>query len=259
MLLVIDSGNTNVVFAIYEGETKRGSWRASSDPKRTADEYAVWLTQLMALDGLAPKDVDGAIIANVVPAASYNLRTLCQRYFKTDALMIGAPDVDLGVPIRMDRPENVGADRLVNAVAAYKRYGGSVIVVDFGTATNFDIVGADGGYEGGVLAPAAEHSVEALYRAAALLPRVTIERPAQVIGKDTVPGMKSGIFWGYIGLIEGLVTRIVAEYGRPMKVVATGGLAPIYAEATEAIDHTDQDLTLFGLVTVYRANKAGSS
>lgn len=256
MLLAIDSGNTNVVFALYEGEVQRGCWRASSDAKRTADEYAVWLTQLMALDGQSPDDVDGAIIANVVPATDFALRSLCRRYFGAEPLVIGAPEVKLGVPIRIDRPENVGADRLVNAVAAQRRYGGPLIVIDFGTATNFDIVGADGAYEGGVLAPAAQHSVEALYRAAAQLPRVTIARPPRVIGKDTVPAMQSGIFWGFVGLIEGLVARIVAEYGQPMKVIGTGGLAQIYADATDAIEVVDRDLTLFGLVTVYHQNQS---
>jgi len=252
MLLVIDSGNTNVVFAIYDGETKRGSWRASSDPKRTADEYAVWLTQLMALDGLAPKDVDSAIIANVVPAASYNLRTLCQRYFKSEALMIGAPDVDLGVPIRMDRPEGVGADRLVNAVAAHSRYGGPLIIVDFGTATTFDVVDGDGNYFGGIIAPGINLSLEALHMAAAQLPRVAPKKPQAVIGTGTIAAMQSGVYWGYIGLIEGLVARIKEEFGQPMTVVATGGLAPLFHAATVVIEHIDVDLTMRGLLEIHQ-------
>ena len=150
---------------------------------------------------------------------------------------------------------NVGADRLVNAVAAHQAFGGPLIVIDFGTATTFDVVGADGAYEGGVIAPAVQHSVEALYRAAALLPRVPVERPESVIGKDTVPAMKSGIYWGYVGLIEGLVSRIKAEYGGAMRVVATGGLAPIYADACDAIDQVDPDLTLRGLALIHEANR----
>lgn len=258
MLLAIDSGNTNVVFALYDGEEQRGRWRASSDVKRTADEYAVWLTQLMALEGLAPADVDGAVLANVVPAASHALETLCRRYFKAEPMVVGAPGVELGIAVRTVSAANVGADRLANAVAAHRTYGGPLIAIDFGTATTFDVVGADGGYEGGVIAPAVQHSVEALYRAAAMLPRVAVERPQSVIGKDTVPAMKSGIYWGYVGLIEGLVGRIKAEYGEAMQVVATGGLAPIYADACDVIDRVDPDLTLRGLVLIYRANRGGA-
>ncbi len=258
MLLVIDSGNTNVVFAVYDGDEQRAQWRASSDPRRTADEYAVWLTQLMALKKLTPGDINHAIIANVVPAATFNLKQLCTRYFATEPLVVGDRGVNLGIPVRIERPEQVGADRLVNAVAAHQDYGGPLIVIDFGTATTFDIVGADGAYEGGIIAPAAQHSVEALYRVAAQLPRVTIEPPEQVIGKATVPAMKSGVYWGYVGLIEGIVARIKSEYGTAMKVIATGGLAPLFAEATDAIEASDQDLTLRGLVLIWRANAKGT-
>ena len=259
MLVAIDAGNTNVVFAIFEGETLRAKWRASSDAKRTADEYAVWLTQLMTLQNLKPADITGAIIANVVPAASFNLTTLCSEFFKVTPLVIGDPKVELGIEVRMDHPENVGADRLVNALAAHRAYGGPLIVIDFGTATTFDIVGPDGAYEGGVICPSAQHSVEALYRAAAQLPRVKIERPDQVIGKDTVPAMKSGIYWGYVSLIEGLTARVKEEYGQPMKVIATGGLATLYAEATPAIEQVDSDLTLRGLRQIHAANCPTSS
>ncbi|MGF1591951.1 MAG: type III pantothenate kinase [Kiloniellaceae bacterium] len=258
MLVAIDAGNTNVVFAIFDGETLHAKWRASSDAKRTADEYAVWLTQLMALKDLKPSDITAAIIANVVPASAYNLNTLCSEFFKVEPMVIGDPGVDLGIEVRTDRPETVGADRLVNALAAHRAYGGPLIVIDFGTATTFDIVGPDGAYEGGVIAPSAQHSVEALYRAAAQLPRVKIERPDHVIGKDTVPAMKSGIYWGYVGLIEGLTTRIKQEYGRPMRVIATGGLAPLYAEAAPVIELVDPDITLRGLRLIHAANsKAG--
>lgn len=254
MLVAIDAGNTNVVFALFDGETLRTKWRASSDAKRTADEYAVWLTQLMALQDLKPADITGAIIANVVPAASFTLTTLCSEFFKVTPLIVGEPSVDLGIEVRMDHRENVGADRLVNALAAHRAYGGPLIVIDFGTATTFDIVGPDGAYEGGVIAPSAQHSVEALYRAAAQLPRVKIERPDHVIGKDTVPAMKSGIYWGYVGLIEGLTSRIQTEYGAPMRVIATGGLATLYAEAAPVIEVVDTDLTLRGLRLIHAAN-----
>lgn len=254
MLVAIDAGNTNVVFAVFDGETLRAKWRASSDAKRTADEYAVWLTQLMALQDLKAADITGAIIANVVPAASYTLNTLCTEFFKVTPMVIGDPGVELGIEVHMDHRENVGADRLVNALAAHRAHGGPLIVIDFGTATTFDIVGPNGAYEGGVIAPSAQHSVEALYRAAAQLPRVKIERPDKVIGKDTVPAMKSGIYWGYVGLIEGLTARIKQEYGQPMQVIATGGLAAVYAEATTAIEVVDPDLTLRGLRLIHAAN-----
>ena len=261
MLLAIDSGNTNIVFAVYgEDESLRGSWRASTEAKRTADEYAVWLTQLMALEGLAPDDIDGAIIANVVPPTMYALTTLCSRYFKVAPLVVGEPGVDIGVEIRIDRPDQVGADRLVNAVAAHASFGGPLIVIDFGTATTFDVIGADGAYEGGVIAPGINPSLEALDRAAAKLPRIALKEPPQrVIGQATVPAMESGAYCGYVGLIEGLVTRIKGEYGKPMKVVATGGLASLFARATASIDEVDPDLTLRGLLTIHRANREAAS
>jgi len=261
VLLAIDSGNTNIVFAVYgEDESLRGSWRASTEAKRTADEYAVWLTQLMALEGLAPGDIDGAIIANVVPPTMYALTTLCTRYFKAAPLVVGEPGVDVGVEIRIDRPDQVGADRLVNAVAAYASFGGPLIVIDFGTATTFDVIGADGAYEGGVIAPGINPSLEALDRAAAKLPRIALKEPPQrVIGQATVPAMESGAYWGYVGLIEGLVTRIKGEYGQPMKVVATGGLASLFARATASIDEVDPDLTLRGLLAIHRANREAGS
>ena len=255
MLLVIDSGNTNAVFAVYEGDTLKGRWRASTDPRRTPDEYAVWLTQLMALEGLTPRDIQGAVLANVVPAANYGLKTLCARYFGGPPITVGDAGVHLGVPIRISRPEQVGADRLVNTLAAHERYSGPLVVIDFGTATTFDIVGADGGYEGGVIAPGIHSSMDALYNAAARLPRVGVEKPPRVIGKATVPAMQSGVFWGYMGLIEGIISRIEDEYGQPMTVVATGGLAPLFEAETKSIHHVDPDLTLRGLLRVYQANR----
>lgn len=255
MLLAIDSGNTNIVFALFDGETIRGEWRSSTTTDRTADEFGVWLTQLMSMEGIDRKQVDACIIASVVPAVMFNLKQLCRRYFGQEALVVGEEKVDLGLQILLDRPEEVGADRLVNAVAAHKFYKGPLIVIDFGTATTFDVVDGKGNYCGGCIAPGINLSLEALHAAAAKLPRVAIGRPRVVIGKATVPAMRSGIYWGYVGLIEGLVSRIVKEFGQPMTVVATGGLAPLFAEATPVIDHLQGDLTLRGLLEIHRRNK----
>ncbi|MDY0883021.1 type III pantothenate kinase [Dongia soli] len=254
MLLAVDCGNTNIVFALYDGETQRGAWRISTDHRRTADEYGVWLTQLMELQGLAPEAVTGAIIASVVPDVIFELKTLIRHYFSCDPLLIGQNGIKLTIPVRLDRPEEVGADRLVNAVAAHHLYTGPLIVIDFGTATTFDVVDADGGYIGGVICPGINLSLEALYMAASKLPGIAITRPQHVIGRSTVPAMQSGIFWGYIGLIEGLVWRIRDEFGTPMKVIGTGGLAPLFKEATSAIEILDGDLTLRGLAMIYAAN-----
>lgn len=256
MLLAVDSGNTNIVFAIYDGDSCVGQWRSTNDPHRTADEYAVWLTQLMGLEGLDPDVVDGAIIASVVPAVLPSLKTLCSRYFGCAPLVVGEDQVDPGIGVLVDRPDKVGADRLVNAVAAHGRYQGAVIVIDFGTATTFDILDAEGNYCGGVIAPGINLSLEALYMAAAMLPRVPVKRPARVIGKATVPAMQSGVFWGYVALIEGLVARIRDEFGAPMTVVATGGLAEMFVAATGVIDHLDPDLTLRGLMQIHRRHAA---
>ena len=255
MLLAIDSGNTNVVFSVYDGDEPKGLWRCSNNPRRTADEYMVWLKQLMELDGVEREAIDGAIIASVVPEALFHLISLCHRYFDCEPLVVGEAGVDLGIEILMDRPEQVGADRLVNAIAAHDRYRKALIVVDFGTATTFDIVDENGNYAGGDIAPGINLSLEALYQAASKLPRVDIRPTEMVIGKATIPGMQSGIFWGYVGLIEGLIQRIRAEWGvADMPVVATGGLAPMFAEATSLFDHIDRDLTIRGLVLIHRRN-----
>jgi type III pantothenate kinase len=256
MLLVVDAGNTNIVFAVHDGTDVRAEWRAVTETTRTADEYAVLLSPLLALNGLSFDDIDSAIIATVVPAALFDLRLLCRRYLKCEPLVVGDPNLDLGIEIHIDRPEAVGADRLVNTVAAHDRYKGALIVVDFGTATTFDIVSAKGDYEGGVIAPGANLSAEALHKGAAMLPRVAIQRTQSVIGKDTVPAMQSGLFWGYIGLIEGLVARIKDEYGEPMTVIGTGGLANLFHRQTTVIDHLDPDLTIRGLVMIHARNAA---
>lgn len=254
MLLAIDSGNTNIVFAVFDQGELRGEWRSSANTDRTADELGVWLMQLMAVEGLRREDIDSAIIASVVPAMVFQLKSLCRRYFRCEPLVVGDENVQLGLNVLLDRPEEVGADRLVNAVAAHKFYEGPLIVIDFGTATTFDVIDADGNYCGGAIAPGINLSLEALHMAAAKLPRVAVSRPKAVIGKATVPAMQSGVFWGYVGLIEGLVGRIKAEFGAPMTVVSTGGLAPLFKEATPVIDHLDEDLTLRGLLEIHRRN-----
>lgn len=254
MLLAIDAGNTNIVFAVFDGEQVRGEWRASTHTDRTADELGVWLMQLLTTENLKREDISAVIIASVVPAIVFNLKTLCRRYFGCEPRVVGDENVALGIKILLDRPEEVGADRLVNAVAAHKFYQGPLIVIDFGTATTFDVVDAAGNYCGGAIAPGINLSLEALHMAAAKLPRVAIGRPKQVIGKATVPAMMSGIFWGYVGLIEGLVSRMEQEFGSKMLVVATGGLAPLFAESTPVINELASDLTLRGLLEIHRRN-----
>jgi type III pantothenate kinase len=255
MLLAIDSGNTNIVFAVFDGDKRLGEWRAATDAKRTADEYAVWLSQLMKLDGIAPEKIDQAILATVVPEALHSLKTLCRRYFDSEPLVVGEKGVDVGISIKVEAPDEVGADRLVNAASAHERYKGPLIVIDFGTATTFDVVDRDGAYYGGVIAPGINLSLDALHQAAAKLPRIAVERPEKVIGKRTIPAMRSGIYWGYVGLIEGLVARIKSEFGAEMTVIATGGLAPLFADATKAIHHLDPDLTLRGLAQINKRNR----
>lgn len=254
MLLAIDVGNTNTVFAIHDGDRFVAEWRIKTDGARTSDEYFVWLNQLMATHGVERADISGMIVATVAPQTLFNLRGLAARYFRCRPMVIGEPGVDLGLEVRTDRPAEVGADRVVNALAAYERYGANLILVDFGTATTFDIVDEDGAYAGGVIAPGVNLSAEALYQAAAKLPRIDIAEPAQVIGKDTVPAMQSGMYWGYVGLIEGICRRVESELGRAMTVVATGGLASLFASGAEVIDHTDADLTMRGLVMIYQNN-----
>ncbi len=246
MRLVIDAGNTNVVAAVHDGADYRGRWRIATDPQRTSDEYAVWLLGLFEHTGLRRHDVTSAVIGTVVPAALYDLRRLCRDWFDVEPL-VAHPGLDWGFRIDVDRPEEVGADRLLNSLAAHRRYGGPLVVIDFGTATTFDVVDRAGSYVGGVIAPGINLSIEALHRAAARLPRIGIGRPQAVIGRSTVPAMQSGIFWGYVAMIEGLVARIQAEAGTKLKVVATGGLAPLLAEGTTMIAHIDPDLTLDGL------------
>jgi type III pantothenate kinase len=255
MLLTIDSGNTNAVFGVYDDDTLRASWRVSTNARRTADEYAVWLTQLLSLAGLKRADIDATIIANVVPEAAFNLLALCRIYLDIEPLVVGTPGCRLGIGVDVDMPaESVGADRVANAVAARDRYKSPLIVIDFGTTTNFDIVDRHGNFCGGIIAPGPNLSLQALEMAAAQLPLVAIQRPPSVVGRSTVPAIQSGVFWGYVGLIEGLVQRIRGERGEAMGVVGTGGLAPLFAEATDVIEKVDRDLTIWGLRLIYRHN-----
>jgi len=253
MLLAIEQGNTNTLFAVHDGSSWIAQWRTATEAARTADEYAVWLNQLLQMQALKLGDLDACIISSVVPQSLFNLRNLSRRYLKAEPMVVGE-NVELGVEVRIDKPSEAGADRLVNAVGAFAAHGGPLIVVDSGTATNFDIVGPDGAFEGGIIAPGANLSMQALHTAAARLPRVAIQKPAQVIGKDTVGAMKSGIFWGYVALIEGLIARIKAEYGRPMLVIGTGGVASLFEGVIPSIDRFDRDLTIRGMLEVYRRN-----
>src|ERR1700760_201430 len=246
MLLVVDAGNTNIVFAVHDASGWRGVWRIRTDAQRTSDEYAVWLNSLLTLSDLKRDQIHQAVIGTVVPAALYHLRRLCRDWFNVEPLIARAA-LDWGFQIKIDNPNEVGADRLLNAMAGHRNFGGPMIVVDFGTATTFDVVDKDGAYLGGVICPGINLSLEALHQAAARLPRIGIGRPQAVIGRSTVPAMQSGVYWGYVAMVEGLVARIKAEYGGPMKVVATGGLASLLAEGTMVIEQIEPDLTLDGL------------
>jgi type III pantothenate kinase len=253
MLLAIEQGNTNTLFAVHDGADWIAQWRTATESTRTADEYAVWLAQLLSMRGLDLGRLDACMISSVVPQSLFNLRNLARRYLSVEPMVIGE-NVDLGIPVRILKPSEAGADRLVNAVGAHLKYPGDLIVIDSGTATTFDVVAADGAFEGGVISPGINLSLQALHEAAAMLPRIAIQRPERVIGKDTVSNMQSGVFWGYVALIEGLVSRIKAEWGAPMTVIGTGGVASLFEGATTAIDHFDPDLTLRGLLEIRRRN-----
>jgi type III pantothenate kinase len=258
MLLAIEQGNTNTLFAVHDGERWTAQWRAATYSSRTADEYAVWLSQLLAMAGLALGAFDSCIISSVVPQSIFNLRNLARRYLHVEPLVVGE-NARLDIPVRIDKPSEAGADRLVNAIGAHATYPGDLIVIDSGTATTFDVVAADGAFEGGVIAPGINLSMEALHTAAAKLPRVAIQRPSKVVGTDTVGAMQSGVFWGYIALIEGLIARIKAERPAPLTVIATGGVASLFHGATTAIDHFDADLTIRGLLEIWRRNQGPQS
>ena len=253
MLLAIEQGNTNTLFAVHDGESWIAQWRTATEANRTADEYAVWLTQLLHMHALTFGALTGCIISSVVPQSIFNLRNLARRYMNIEPLVIGE-NADLGIEVRIAKPTEAGADRLVNAIGAHLVYPGDLLLIDSGTATTFDVVAADGAFEGGLIAPGINLSLQALHEAAAKLPRIAIQKPERVIGKDTVAAMQSGVFWGYVALIEGLVDRIKTEWGAPMTVVGTGGVASLFEGATKSIDRFDPDLTIRGLLEIWRRN-----
>ncbi|TRD21517.1 type III pantothenate kinase [Palleronia caenipelagi] len=256
MLLAIDVGNTNTVFALWNGENFVETWRTSTEVTRTADQYYVWLSTLMQLQGLGDLRINEVIISSTVPRVVFNLRVLCNRYFDCRPYVVGKPDCALPVEPRVDHGTQVGPDRLVNAVAGFDLYGGDLIVVDYGTATTFDVVESDGAYGGGVIAPGVNLSLQALHEAAAALPLVDVTMPPQVVGKNTVDCMTSGVFWGYVGLVNEIVRRIKDERGVPMKVIGTGGLAPLFQQGDTLFDVFEDNLTMHGLIVIHRYNKA---
>lgn len=260
MLLAIDAGNTNVVFALVEDGMIRARWRIATDPRRTADEYAVWLHQLLALEGFTKADVGAVIVGTVVPRALHNLEVLASKYFGVDALVAGQGTAEWGVELDVAEPASVGADRVLNAIAAHALYEGDLVVIDFGTATTFDVVDYSGAYKGGVIAPGINLSLDALVAAAAKLPRVAIEAPDSrtVIGRTTESQMHIGIYWGYVAMMEGLTGRMKAEIGRPVQVIATGGLATLFDEHTELFDAIEPDLTIQGLAMLYARSGVSS-
>lgn len=254
MLLAIDCGNTNTVFSIWDGEQFLATWRTSTEWQRTADQYYVWLSTLMRLQKLEVQITD-VIVSSTVPRVVFNLRVLSDRYFNTRPLVVGKPECLLPVDVRVDEGTQVGPDRLVNTVAGYDLYGGDLIMVDFGTATTFDVVDTDGAYVGGVIAPGVNLSLEALHQAAAALPHVDISKPQRVVGTNTVTCMQSGVFWGYVGLVREICSRIKSERGGEMQVISTGGLAPLFQQSETLFDAFEDDLTMHGLTVIHQYNK----
>ncbi len=254
MLLAIDAGNTNVVFALFDGDEVKARWRIATDARRTADEYVVWLRQLLDLNGLGVDAIDAVIIGTVVPRALHNLTVLSEKYFGVTPLVAGRGDAQWGVALDVAQPDTVGADRVLNIIAAHDKYKHDVVIIDFGTATTFDVADYDGAYKGGVIAPGINLSLDALVGKTAQLPRIALEAPEDdnVIGRTTESQMLIGIFWGYIGMIEGLVKRTKAQIGRPTTVIATGGLSVLFDEHTDVFDHLESDLTLRGLFILYQ-------
>ncbi|MAC78940.1 MAG: pantothenate kinase [Rhodobacteraceae bacterium] len=257
MLLAIDCGNTNTVFSIWDGQQFLATWRTATDWQRTADQYYVWLSTLMAFQKIEA-DITDMIVSSTVPRVVFNLRVLADRYFNTRPIVVGRPDCLLPIDVRVDVGTAVGPDRLVNTVAGFDRHGGNLIVVDFGTATTFDVVASDGAYVGGVIAPGVNLSLEALHQAAAALPHVDISKPQRVVGTNTVACMQSGVFWGYIGLVREICSRIKAERDREMRVISTGGLAPLFQQSVDLFDAFEDDLTMHGLTVIHKYNKENS-
>ena len=254
MLLVADVGNTNVVFALFDGAEVRTRWRIATDPRRTGDQYAVWLTQLLALEGIDRAEIRQFIIGSVVPRAVHNLTVLSEKYFGVTPMVAGEGVADWGVTLDVDEPRSVGADRVLNVIAAHAKFAGDLILIDFGTATTFDAVDFTGAYKGGIIAPGINLSLDALVGNTAKLPRIAIEAPrtTSVIGRNTEDQMLIGVFWGYVAMMEGLIAKMREEIGRPAKVVATGGLAILFDKHTQMFDAVDSDLTLEGLAILAR-------
>ena len=252
MLLAADVGNTNVVFALFDGSEIKARWRIATDPRRTGDEYAVWLMQLLAIEGYSREDVTSMIVSTVVPRARHNLEVLATKYFGVTPVFAG--EGGWGIEIHVDEPQSLGADRAVNAIAAHAKYPGDLIVIDYGTATTFDVVDFNGAYKGGIIAPGINLSLDALVNAAAKLPRIAIEVPEDksVIGRTTDSQMLTGIYWGYVAMMEGLVARLKREIGRPVKVIATGGLATLFDKNTDLFDAIEPDLTIQGLSLLHQ-------
>ena len=259
MILAVDAGNTNLVFALVEGGAIKARWRIATDPRRTADQYSVWLHQLLELEGYSRVDVDGVIIGTVVPRALHNLQVLSEKYFHLTPLIAGQGKAEWPLQLDVDEPHNVGADRALNAIAAHAKHKGDLIVIDFGTATTFDVVSAAGAYTGGIIAPGINLSLDALVNAAAKLPRIAIEAPPtdSVVGRTTESQMLIGIYWGYVAMIEGLVGRIRRELARPATVIATGGLATLFDKHTDVFDAIEPDLTIQGLSLLYELATSG--
>ena len=249
MLLAVDAGNTNLVFALVDGGTIKARWRIATDPRRTADQYAVWLHQLLELEGYSKNDVSAVIIGSVVPRAVHNLEVLASKYFHVEPLIAGQGRAEWPLELDVDEPQNVGADRALNVIAAHAKHPGDLIVIDFGTATTFDLFSPTGAYKGGIIAPGINLSLDALVNAAAKLPRIAIEAPSgnSVIGRTTESQMIIGIYWGYVAMIEGLVERMRREVGEPVTVVSTGGLASLFDKHTTVFDAIEPDLTIQGL------------
>ena len=254
MLFAVDVGNTNTVFSVFRNEEKKSEWRCSTENSRTADEYFVWLNNLMVLSGINYNEINSVIVSSVVPQVVFNLRVLASRYFGCRPLVVGKNNCLIPIDIRVDKGVKVGADRIVNSVGAYHRYGGNLIVVDFGTATTFDVVDIDGAYIGGVIAPGINLAMKALHEQAAALPYIDVSKPQKVIGTNTIECMQSGIFWGYLSLIEGLVERIQNNRKTKVRVIATGGLSTLFSQETSVFDYVDLDITLGGLVEIYNYN-----
>ena len=258
MLLLIDCGNTNIVFAIAQNDRILKKWRINTDPKRTADEYYVWLIKLLEIENINLLSISDCIIASVVPDALFSLLNFNKEYLKIEPFIVGENNLKIGIDINIDNPSEAGADRIVNAVAVKKFYNKPSIVIDFGTATTFDIVSKNGSYEGGIIAPGVNLSLEALYMAASRLPRIKVDntKNINVVGKNTKDSMYSGIYWGYISLIEGLVKRINEEKKFNYYVIATGGLSNLFSKNCSIIEKVDNELTLNGLIHIYNINKS---